>query len=47
MQLTKVKKKVSGYDDCKNYLYILAALEKTQDLMGKIDETMPDFAAME
>jgi len=28
-------------------LYILAALEKTQDLMGKIDETMPDFAAME
>jgi predicted helicase len=41
------KGRVLNYDDCKNYLYILAALEKTQDLMGRIDETMPDFAAME
>lgn len=41
------KGRVLNYDDCKNYLYILAALEKTQVLMGKIDETMPDFAGME
>jgi len=38
------KGRVLNYDDCKNYLYILAALEKTQDLMQKIDEVLPDFA---
>ncbi|MEI7839709.1 MAG: type ISP restriction/modification enzyme [Methylococcaceae bacterium] len=41
------KGRVLNYDDCKNYLYILAALEKTQNLMVRIDETMPDFAGME
>ncbi len=41
------KGRVLNYDDCKNYLYILAALENTQDLMGRIDEVMPDFAVMD
>ena len=41
------KGRVLNYDDCKNYLYILAALEKTQVLMVKINETMPDFTVME
>jgi len=39
--------RVLNYDDCKNYLYILAALEKTQNLMVKIDEALPDFTVME
>lgn len=41
------KGRVLNYDDCKNYLYILAALEKTQNLMVRIDDAMPDFAEME
>ncbi len=32
-----------NYDDCNHYLYILAALEHTIDLMAKIDETLPEF----
>jgi len=32
-----------SYDDCNHYLYILAALEQTIDLMDKIDETLPEF----
>lgn len=32
-----------GYDDCNHYLYILAALEQTIDLMGKIDASIPEF----
>ncbi|RKZ77719.1 MAG: helicase, partial [Candidatus Parabeggiatoa sp. nov. 1] len=32
-----------SYDDCNHYLYILAALEQTIDLMAKIDETLPEF----
>jgi len=32
-----------SYDDCKHYLYILAALEQTIDLMAKIDATIPEF----
>jgi len=32
-----------SYDDCNHYLYILAALEQTIDLMDKIDKTLPDF----
>jgi predicted helicase len=32
-----------SYDDCKHYLYILAALEQTIDLMEKIDDTLPEF----
>ncbi len=32
-----------SYDDCNHYLYILAALEQTIDLMEKIDETLPEF----
>lgn len=31
------KGRTLSYDDCMNYLYILAALEKTQDLMEQID----------
>ena len=38
------KGSVLNYDDCKNYLTILAALEKTQALMREIDKVMPDFA---
>jgi predicted helicase len=30
-------------EDLLNYLYILAALEKTQDLMAQIDEAIPSF----
>jgi predicted helicase len=30
-------------EDLENYLYILAALEKTQELMAQIDETIPGF----
>ncbi len=32
-----------NYDDCNHYLYILAALEQTIDLMEKIDATIPEF----
>ncbi len=32
-----------SYDDCTHYLYILAALEQTLDLMAKIDQTIPEF----
>ncbi|MEK8020334.1 MAG: type ISP restriction/modification enzyme, partial [Candidatus Parabeggiatoa sp.] len=32
-----------NYDDCNHYLYILAALEHTIQLMAKIDETVPEF----
>ncbi len=32
-----------SYDDCNHYLYILAALEQTIDLMAKIDKTIPEF----
>jgi predicted helicase len=32
-----------SYDDCNHYLYILAALEQTIDLMAQIDETIPEF----
>ncbi len=32
-----------SYDDCKHYLYIIAALEQTIDLMDKIDATIPEF----
>jgi predicted helicase len=32
-----------SYDDCNHYLYILAALEQTIELMAKIDETIPEF----
>ena len=32
-----------SYDDCNHYLYILAALEQTIELMTKIDETIPEF----
>jgi len=32
-----------NYDDCNHYLYILAALEQTIDLMAKIDQTIPEF----
>jgi len=32
-----------SYDDCTHYLYILAALEQTLDLMAKIDQSLPDF----
>jgi len=35
-------RKLSG-EDLENYLYILAALEKTQHLMAEIDETIPSF----
>jgi predicted helicase len=35
-------RKLSG-EDLENYLYILAALEKTQALMAQIDETIPNF----
>ena len=32
-----------NFDDCEHYLYILAALEQTIDLMAKIDATIPEF----
>jgi predicted helicase len=32
-----------NYEDCTHYLYILAAIEKTQQLMEKIDEVIGDF----
>ncbi len=32
-----------SYDDCNHYLYILAALEQTIELMTKIDETISEF----
>jgi len=32
-----------NYDDCNHYLYILAALEHTIQLMADIDETVPEF----
>ncbi|HID99268.1 MAG TPA: DNA methyltransferase [Thiotrichaceae bacterium] len=32
-----------SYDECNHYLYILAALEQTLDLMAKIDQTIPEF----
>lgn len=35
-----------SYDDCEHYLYILAALEQTIDLMEKIDETLPEFSSL-
>jgi predicted helicase len=37
------KGRALNYDDCKNYLYILAALEQTQNLMVQIDESLPIF----
>ena len=37
------KGKELSYDDCNHYLYILAALEQTIDLMDQIDETIPEF----
>ncbi|MDM8558971.1 type ISP restriction/modification enzyme [Candidatus Parabeggiatoa sp. HSG14] len=37
------KGKELSYDDCNHYLYILAALEQTIDLMEKIDATLPEF----
>jgi len=32
-----------SYDDCTHYLYILAALEQTLDLMAKVDKIIPEF----
>jgi len=32
-----------SYNDCEHYLYILAALEQTIELMVKIDKTIPEF----
>jgi len=37
------KNHVLNYEDCTHYLYILAAIEKTQQLMEKIDEIIGDF----
>jgi predicted helicase len=35
-----------SYDDCEHYLYILAALEQTIELMEKIDATLPEFSSL-
>jgi len=32
-----------SYDNCNHYLYILAALEQTIDLMAEIEATLPEF----
>jgi hypothetical protein len=37
------KSRKLSYDDCNHYLYILAALEKTIQLMAEIDATIPEF----
>ncbi|MEY3219072.1 MAG: hypothetical protein RIT27_429 [Pseudomonadota bacterium] len=37
------KNLILSYEDCAHYLYILAAITKTQQLMKKIDETISDF----
>ena len=37
------KEWVLMFEDCEQYLYILTALKKTQQLMEKIDEILGDF----
>jgi len=37
------KERVLTFEDCEQYLYILTALKKTQQLMEKIDEILGDF----
>jgi predicted helicase len=37
------KGRVLSFEECSQYLYILAALEKTREVMERIDETIPDF----
>jgi predicted helicase len=37
------KGRVLSFDECSRYLYILAAVEKTREVMGRIDETIPNF----
>jgi predicted helicase len=37
------KGRVLSFEDCSQYLYILATIEKTRTIMEKIDETIPNF----
>jgi predicted helicase len=37
------KDRTLSFEDCSQYLYILAAIEKTQEVMEKIDETIGEF----
>ncbi len=37
------KGRVLSFEECSRYLYILAAIEKTQVLMKRIEETIPEF----
>jgi hypothetical protein len=37
------KGRVLSFEDCSQYLYILAALEEMRELMEKIDEVIPSF----
>jgi predicted helicase len=37
------KGRVLSFEECSQYLYILAAIEKTRELMERIDETIPNF----